>query len=98
VLSLATVLLFKSHGAEPTTFQVAEFVTIRWDGRDNTHVIRPSGKVEKLKPLFERVPRPEGIDERTYYLNVAMNAVAKEGYDFAGMTQDQIVMRRPLAR
>jgi len=98
VFSLAAVLVLKSRAAETSTFQVVEFATVRWDGRDNSYLIRPNGKVEKLKPLFERFPRPEGIDERTYYLSVAMNAAAKEGFDFAGMTQEQVVMRRLLAR
>jgi len=31
-------------------------------------------------------------------MNVAMNAVATEGYDFAGMTQEEIVMKRPVAK
>ncbi|MHB8523203.1 MAG: hypothetical protein ACYDH9_20960 [Limisphaerales bacterium] len=86
------------NAAEPASFQFVEFATIRWDGRDNSYLIRSSGKVEKLRPLFERYPRLEGIDERVYYMNIAMNAVAKEGYDFAGMTQEQIVMRRPVPR
>jgi len=98
VLSLAALLLLKSRAAEPSTFQVVEFATIRWQGRDNTHLIRPNGKVEKLRPLFERVPRPDGIDDRAYYMSIAINAVAKEGYEFAGMTSDEIVMKRPVPR
>jgi hypothetical protein len=98
-LSLSALCLLRSRAAEPGTFQVSEFATIRWAGRDNTHLIRPNGRVDKLKPLFERFPRPEGgIDERTYYMSLAMNAVAKEGFDFAGMTSDEIVMRRSVAR
>ena len=98
VLSAAGLYLLKSRAAEQSTFQVVEFATIRWDGRENTRLIRPNGKVEKLKQLFERFPRPDGIDERTYYLSIAMNAIAREGFDFAGMTPDQIVMRRPFPR
>lgn len=98
LLSLAALYLLRSHAAEQTSFQVAEFVTIRWDGREHSYWVRPSGKIEKLRQLFERFPRPDGIDERVYYLGIAMNAVAKEGYDFAGMTQEQIVMRRQVVR
>jgi hypothetical protein len=98
VLSLAAVVLFKSRATEPTTFQVVEFATIRWQGRENTHVIRPNGKVEKLRALFERVPRPDGIDDRSYYMSIAINAVAKEGYELAGMTPDEFVMKRPVAK
>jgi hypothetical protein len=97
-LSIAVLYLAKSWAAEPTTFQIAEFATIRWGGRDNTMLIRPNGKVEKLRPLFEQYRRPDGVDDRAFYMSIAMNTIAREGYDFAGMTHDEIVMRRPLAR
>ena len=98
-LSLSALCLLRLRAAEPSSFQVAEFATIRWAGRDNTHLIRPNGRVEKLKPLFERFPRPEGgIDDRAYYMNIAMNTFAKEGYEFAGMFGDEIVMKRPIPR
>ncbi len=91
--------LIKLRADEPITFQRVEFATIRWDGRNNTYLIRPNGKVDKFKQVFEMAsPRPDGIDERTYYMTIAMNAVAKEGFDFAGMTQEQFVMKRPAMR
>jgi hypothetical protein len=45
-----------------------------------------------------KVTRQERADERTFYMNVAMNAVAKEGYELAGITSDEIVMKRPISR
>ncbi len=51
-----------------------------------------------LGPVLSKVQRPDRTDERSFYMSVAMNAVAKEGYEFAGMTQDEIVMKRPVAR
>jgi hypothetical protein len=71
---------------------------IRWAGKDNTHVVRPNGQVEVLGSLLAQVNRPDKADERALLLTVAMNAVAKEGYEFAGMTTDAIVMRRAVAR
>jgi len=98
-VALAVMQLLKLRADEPRTFQTVEFATIRWDGRDNTYLIRPNGKVDKFKQVFEKaLPRPDGIDERTYYMAIAMNALAKEGYDLAAMTQEQFVMKRPLAR
>jgi hypothetical protein len=98
-LTLAASQLIKLRADEPSTFQTVEFATIRWDGRENTYLIRPNGKVDKFKQVFEKAPpRPDGIDERTYYMTIAMNAAAKEGFDFAGMTQEQFVMKRPVTR
>ncbi len=89
---------FKAKAADTSGFQTYEYATIRWGGRENTHLIRPNGKAEMLGPLLNKVQRPDRTDDRALYMNVAMNALAKEGYDFAGMTSDQIVMKRPMAR
>jgi hypothetical protein len=99
VLCLGVPQLIKLRADEPSTFQTVEFATIRWDGRNNTYLIRPNGKVDSFKQVFEKAPaRPEGVDDRTYYMTIAMNTVAKEGFDFAGMTQEQFVMKRLLPR
>lgn len=89
---------FSAKAADTSGFQTYEFATIRWAGRENTHLIRPSGKVEMLGRLLNKVQRPDRTDERSFYMTVAMNAVAKEGFEFAGMTPDEIVMKRALAR
>jgi len=75
-----------------------ECVAIHWDGRDNTHVIRLNGKVKFLGRIFETSSPPARTDERAFYLNVAMNALAKEGYEFAGRTDNDVVMKRTLAK
>ncbi len=36
------------------------------------------------------------VDERAFYMNLAMNGLTKEGFEFAGMTSDEIVMKRSL--
>jgi hypothetical protein len=84
--------------AQTPVFQVEEIATIRWDGRENTHVIRPNGKVEFLGTLLAGASRPKGAEDRAFYLNVAMNALAKEGYQFAGRTDDEVVMKRSIPK
>src|SRR5215218_8567035 len=81
-----------SQAADEVSFQKVEFLTVRWQGRENTCVIRPNGNVEKLRPLFERVKRPEGIDERAFYMSIVMNTLAREGYELAALTNDELVM------
>ena len=98
VVAILAGQLHKSKAAEEDSFRVSEFATIRWGGRENTQLIGPNGKVEKLRALLEKYPRPDGTDDRAYYMNIAANAAAKEGFEFAGMTSDEIVMKRPLAR
>lgn len=89
---------FAVKAADAIRFQTFEYATIRWDGRENTHLIRPNGTTETLGPILNKVKRPDRVDERAFYMNIAMNAVAHEGYEFAGMTPDEIVMKRALAR
>ena len=97
-LALSCLCFLTAKASAPAGFQTFEYATIRWGGRDNTHLIRPNGKVEMLGPLLNRVERPDHADERALYMNAAMNAVAKEGYEFAGVTSDEIVMKRLVAR
>ena len=73
-----------------------EYITIRWDGRDNTHLIRANGKVEPLGPMLTRVARPDRTDERAFYMNIAMNAAGREGYELVGLADDRAVMRRAI--
>ncbi len=75
-----------------------EYATIRWAGRENTHVVRPGGQVEFIGPELRKLSRPDRCDDRAFYMNAAMNGLVKEGWEFAGMSSDEIVMRRPLGR
>jgi hypothetical protein len=74
--------------------QNSEFATIKWAGRDNTYVIRPSGQVEFIGVQLAKIKKPDRVDDRSFYMNIAMNALAKEGYDFAGISNDDIIMKR----
>lgn len=96
LLSLGTLLAVRADAADRLPNSGYEYATIRWDGRDNTHVIRPGGKVEHIGQELKRMKRPSKTDDRSFYMNLAMNGLAIEGYVFAGMTEDEIVMRRPL--
>ena len=89
--------VFTSRAAD-TSFRTPEYATIRWGGRENTHLIRANGKVEFLGPILTRVPRPDRVDERAFYMNIALNAAAKEGYELAAMTNDEMLLKRVLPR
>ena len=92
------VPLIRTRADEPARLQTFEYATIRWGGRDNTHVIRPGGKVEFAGPQLASIKKPDRVDDRSFYMNIVMNALAKEGYEFAVMTSDEIVMKRSVAR
>jgi hypothetical protein len=71
-----------------------EYATIRWAGRENTHIVRRGGEVEFIGHELRKAQKPDRTDDRAYYMNLAMNGLAKEGFEFAGMTNDEIVMKR----
>lgn len=86
-----------SSAAEPESDRL-EYVTLRWAGRDNTHVIRPNGEVEFLGPQFAAIKKPNRADDRSFYMNVALNALAKQGFELVAMTPDDYVMKRKASR
>jgi hypothetical protein len=71
-----------------------EYVTIRWAGKENTHLVRPGGKVEFIGNELRKLPRPDRTDDRAFYMNAALNGLAKEGYELAATTSDEIIMKR----
>jgi hypothetical protein len=75
-----------------------EYVTIRWAGRDNTHVIRPNGEVEFVGSQLKNFKKPDRADERSFCMNIVMNGLAREGWELAGMTPDDYVMKRQIKR
>ncbi len=50
--------------------------------------------MEFIGSEIRKLPRPDRCDERSFFMNAAMNGLVKEGWEFAGMTPDDIVMRR----
>jgi hypothetical protein len=71
-----------------------EYATLRWGGRENTHVIYPSGNVEVLANQFKGIKKPDRADERAFFMNLAMNALARQGYELVAMTPDDYVFKR----
>jgi hypothetical protein len=71
-----------------------EYIDIRWDGTDRMCIVFPDGRVEFVGKELEKVPRPDDANKRAFYMTLAMNKMAAEGYEFVGMISDEIVMKR----
>ena len=97
IVSIAIVMC-TSHAQEKVPVMGYDYATIRWGGRDNTHVIRPGGQVEFLGNQLKNFKRPERTDDRSFYMNVVLNGMAREGWELVGMTSDEMVLRRAAAR
>jgi hypothetical protein len=98
LLLIGAMFVIRLFAAETKNGSSYEYATIRWDGKDNTHVVRPGGQVEVIGAELRKMPKPGRTDDRAFYMNLAMNGLTKEGYEFAGMSSDEIVMKRPVAR
>ncbi len=93
----ATIALWPSRttlAAEPMTPARFEYATLRWAGRENTHLIRPDGSTEILGNQLKAARKPDRVDDRSFYMNLAMNALAKDGYELVAMTSDDYIMKR----
>jgi len=75
-----------------------EYATLRWAGPQNTHVVYPSGNVEVLGRQLVGIRKPDRADERAFYMNLAANALGREGYELVAMTPDDYMFRRPVKR
>jgi hypothetical protein len=91
---LCAVLTFRLRGANPQVTPRYEYVTIRWAGLENTHIIRPGGEVEFIGTELRKLHKPDKADNRSFYLNCAMNGLTKDGYEFVGISNDDIVMKK----
>jgi hypothetical protein len=94
IVCACAVLTTVSQDVTPIATPHKEYITLCWDGRDNTHVIYGDGKVEFLKEQFASVKKPRDTDERAFYMTLALNALVKEGYEFVARTGEEITLRR----
>jgi hypothetical protein len=94
--TLCLCLAIGGKAADSVHQQTFEYATIRWAGRADGYVIRPSGQVEFVGPQLAKIKKPDRVDDRAFYMNAVMNALAKEGYEFAGISNDEIIMKRVL--
>ena len=62
-------------------------------------IFKLPGSIMQRTPLnLSEVMIAARCNERSFYLNAAMNGLVKEGWEVSAMTPDDIVMRRPLGR
>jgi hypothetical protein len=76
-----------------STPATCEFATVRWAG-DRTSIIWPDGTTDRVIAFGGR-KRPMNIDEKAWCLTGAMNIIAKRGFDFVQMNNDDLIMKRP---
>ena len=86
--------LTTSRAATESAAQPLEYATLQRAGRDYIHSVKPDGKVDFYAAQFSRMKVPDGADERSFFMNAAMNNLARDGYSVVSTTEDQIIMGR----
>ena len=97
VIFFAAALLFAGL-AKAAEAEMFEYAVIHWDGAENTHVIFPDGTVAFVGSMLNGAKKPDRVDDRAFYMTIMVNALARQGYEFAFLSNDQntIFMKRPL--
>ena len=88
---------------ESSARPILEYASVRFM-EERTSITWPDGTVESVfelsgKPKFQGGDRyPKGADYRMYWLTIAMNIMAKKGYEFVHMDGADVVMSRSLPK
>src|ERR1043166_2627644 len=84
LLLLGAFFIFRLLAAESKSSSGYEYATIRWAGKDNTHIVRPGGQVEFIGSELRKMPKPDRTDDRAFYMNLAMNGLTKRDSNLRG--------------
>lgn len=76
VLLLAAIAVVALCGLRMTAADTAaparyEYATIRWAGKENTHIIRPGGQVEFAGAELRKAQKPDRADDHAFYMNLS---------------------------
>ncbi|HZR16188.1 MAG TPA: hypothetical protein VFE51_02575 [Verrucomicrobiae bacterium] len=69
LLVLGGMFALRLFGAETKAVGTYEYATIRWAGKENTHIVRPGGQVEFIGMELRKLQKPDRADDRAFYMN-----------------------------
>jgi hypothetical protein len=95
VLTLANTTQL-SNAQEKPAAQKFEYAMIKWDGPDKVQYILPD-KVEFVR-LAEKHPLPKNAQDEEFYLTMAANELAKQGWEAVNLNSRRILFRRSVAK
>lgn len=73
-----------------------EYAMIKWDGPDKVQYILPE-KFEFVR-LGAKYPLPKDAQAEEYYLTIASNELAKQGWEALNIDSRRILFRRPAGK
>jgi len=94
LLIAVAAFIFRPRAADATVPSPHEYATLRWAGRENTCIIFGDSQVTFLAQEFQKLRKPDRVDERSFYMNAALNALSKQGYEPVHITSDEVIVRR----
>ena len=99
VLLLASAMAggaFRSAAQDKAASQKYEYAMIKWDGPDKIQYILPE-KFESVR-LGAKYPLPKDAQPEEYYLTVASNELAKQGWEAVNLNSRRVLLRRSVGK
>ena len=81
---------------EKATTQRFEYAMIKWDGPDRIQYMLPDRF--ELARLGEKHPLPRNAQPEEFYLTIAANELAKQGWEALNIDSRRILFRRPVSK
>ena len=102
LIAVGSIFVYTAaRSAEDTSTVHYEYASVRYQGGQKTSIVWPDGRVEKISNL-NNAKRPDTADERMFYLTIAVNLLAKQGFEFVNVPMlgnpDDIFARRAIRR
>jgi len=75
----------------------ADYVMIQW-WNDKTQIVWSDGHIDYLDHLLPGLEVPSHANGRAYIMTLLINKLAKQGYEYVGMTSGEEILMRRAAR
>ena len=85
-----------SVAQDKSAAQKYEYAMIKWDGPDKIQYILPD-KFEFVR-LGAKHPLPKDAQPEEYYLTVASNELAKQGWEAVNLNSRRVLLKRPVSK
>ena len=93
IAAVALLIIIPRSGAQAGAAPRWEYAMAKWDGPDKMQYITP-GKFEHVRMLEQGVSRPKDAQEEEFFLMIAANKMAQEGWEPINLDSRRILFRR----
>ncbi len=85
------------HAQDKTSRQQYEYALIKWDGPDKIQVFYPD-KFDYYRVFEKGNVLPKNAHDEEFCVNLAINTLAKDGWEAIQLHATRVLLRRPVNR